>query len=72
MDKLQSFLADEAMVEAVMSAFKEFFARPTTTTDVQLLAAERLVQNKLPAAFSYIRSLSLQKEQPAPRSQVGL
>ena len=71
LELLRRFARDEPMFNAVETAIRTYFLRPSGT-DVHVLAAEKILLNKLPAVFSWIRQTATEAKEGAKREQVGL
>ena len=55
---IRRFVQDEAMFSTVEKTLTDYFLRASGATDVQNLAAERIIINKLPMAFRELRRIA--------------
>ena len=71
--KIQRFLDDKIMSEAVKSVILGAFLKPSKKNDVQTLAAERIAIDLLEEGFKELNKYALEeKKEKAALSQVGL
>ena len=68
---LKRFAHDEPLVVAVQDALMDFFLKPSGS-DIHILAAEKIILNRLPVAFTAIKQMAIERSETGDRSQVGL
>lgn len=69
---IKRFIHDEPMSKAVEEVVLDYFLVPSGTSDVHLLAVERLLLNRIPKAFAHLRNSVKETEEKGSGSNIGL
>jgi len=69
---VKRFVNDESMSKAVEEVMLDYFLAPSGTSDVQMLAVERLLLNKIPKVFAYLRNSIKETEEKGSVTNIGL
>lgn len=69
---IRRFANDDATFKAVLATMIEILLRPTGTRDVYILAAEKLLLDKLPIVFQELKTYAAVKPEQPESTQIGL